>query len=99
MFHVCHYKNQRLIPSVHKNHPRDYYATFCIDNGKTTRCFTIRPNFKTEGQAREAAYKVGRAKIDSILEENKWDHLSKKFQRLMQPKKGEKRKAETVYID
>ena len=97
--HVCHYKDRFVVPAVHKNNPRDYYATFCIDNGKKTQCFTIRPNFKTQGQAMEAAYKIGRAKVDSILEESKWNVLSRKFKQLTQRKKGEKRKAATVYFN
>lgn len=97
--HACHYKNRFVIPAVHKKSPRDYYATFCIENGKKTQCYTVRPNFKTNGQAMEAAYKAGRAKVDALLKESKWELLSSKFKQFNQHKKGDKRKAATVYIN
>lgn len=47
----------------------------------------------------EAAYKAGRAKVDSILEENRWNAFSRKFKQITQRKKGEKRKTATVYLN
>ena len=98
MLQASFYKNRYVVPTVHEKSPRDFYATFCIDNGTKTQCFTVRPNFKTKGQAMEAGYKAGRAKVDAMLEESKWNLLSKKFKQIRQYKNGEKRKAETVYI-
>ena len=98
MLHVCHYKNRFVRPTVHENNPRDYYATFCIDNGKKTKCYTVRPNFKTKGQAMEAGYKAGRAKVDALLEESIWNVLKRKIRELTYRKKGDKRRADTVYI-
>ena len=99
MLHACHYKNRFVQPTVHENNPRDYYATFCIDNGKKTKCYTVRPNFKTKGQAMEAGYKVGRATVDALLEESTWSVLRRKIKKLTHRKKGDKRKADTVYIN
>ncbi len=97
---ASHYKNRWVVPTVHKKSPRDYYASFCILNSHSgkSKCFTVRPNFKTKGQAMEAAYNAGRAKVDAMLVENKWSVLIKIFKQLARPKHGEKRKAETVYL-
>ena len=95
---ACHYKDRFVVPAVHEKSPRDYYATFCIDYGRKSQCYTVRPNFKTKGQAMEAGYKAGRAKVDALLAESKWDSIKKRFKRFTQNTPGEKRKAQTVYI-
>ncbi len=97
--HTCHYKNRLVVPAVHKKNPQDYYATFCIHNGDTVQCYTVRPNFKTQGQAIEAAYKAGRAKVDAILEENVWAFLLRKYKQLKSRQKGDKRSTATVYYN
>jgi len=96
---ASYYKDRYVVPAVHEKGPRDYYSTFCIDNGKKTQCFTIRPNFKTKGQAMEAAYKVGRAKVDTLIKESNWKSYMKKFKQVRQYPNGEKRSANTVYVN
>ncbi len=98
MLQASFYKNRYVVPTVHEKSPRDFYATFCIDNGKKTQCFTVRPNFKTKGQAMEAGYKAGRSKVDAMLEESKWKLLARKFKQIRQNRNDDKRKAETVYL-
>ena len=92
---ICNYKNRQVVPAIHAKGPRDYYATFCIEDGKTRKCFTIRPNFKTQSEAREAAYRTGRAKIDT-LENPECVNLSNNTK---QPHTDvEKRSSNTIYL-
>ena len=97
----CFYKKQYVIPAIHEKGPRDYYATFCIDNGhsRKPRCFTVRPNFKTSGEAREAAYKAGRAKVDELVKISVWQNFIKKFKSTHKQAKEERRSRFTVYYN
>ena len=95
---ACYYKDRHVLPTVHEKGPRDYYATFCIDNGRKNQCFTVRPNFTTHCQALEAAYNVGRAKVDELIETSTWKLLVQQIMQFKVFTNGEKRKVNTVYI-
>lgn len=97
----CFYKKQYVIPAIHERGPRNYYATFCIDNGRTRKpkCFTVRPNFKTSGEAREAAYKAGRAKVDELLKLSAWKNFIRKLKPIQNREKSERRSKNTVYYN
>ena len=97
----CFYKKQYVIPAIHEKGPRNYYATFCIDNGRSKKpmCYTVRPNFKTSGEAREAAYKAGRAKVDELVETSTWQNFKRIFKPTDKLEKTERRSKYTVYYD